>query len=179
MKDNIQNTVTYNEEDIKTLVWNEHIRKRPGMYIGKLGNGASADDGIYVLIKEILDNSVDEFAMGQGKNIELDIELDTNKVRIRDYGRGIPLGSLIDCVAKMNTGGKIDSQAFKKSVGMNGVGAKAVNAMSSYFFVQSFRENLTKKAEFSKGNLVKEYKTEAREEPSGTLIEFIPDKEIF
>ena len=179
MKDNIQNTVTYNEEDIKTLVWNEHIRKRPGMYIGKLGNGASADDGIYVLIKEILDNSVDEFAMGQGKNIELDIELDTNKVRIRDYGRGIPLGSLIDCVAKMNTGGKIDSQAFKKSVVMNGVGAKAVNAMSSYFFVQSFRENLTEKAEFSKGNLVKEYKTEAREEPSGTLIEFIPDKEIF
>ena len=149
------------------------------MYIGKLGNGASADDGIYVLVKEILDNSVDEFAMGQGKNIELDIEFDSGKVRVRDYGRGIPLGRLIDCVAKMNTGGKIDSQAFKKSVGMNGVGSKAVNAMSSYFFVQSFRDNQTKKAEFSKGEIVKEYKIEPSEEPNGTLIEFIPDREIF
>ena len=179
MEDIINNTVNYSEEDIKTLVWNEHIRKRPGMYIGKLGSGASADDGIYVLVKEILDNSVDEFAMGQGKNIELDIEFDTGKVRVRDYGRGIPLGRLIDCVAKMNTGGKIDSQAFKKSVGMNGVGSKAVNAMSSYFFVQSFRDGQTKKAEFSKGELIKEYKTEQSTEPSGTLIEFIPDREIF
>ncbi|MBR1774639.1 MAG: type IIA DNA topoisomerase subunit B [Bacteroidales bacterium] len=179
MEDTINNTVNYSEEDIKTLVWNEHIRKRPGMYIGKLGNGASADDGIYVLVKEILDNSVDEFAMGQGKNIELDIEFDSGKVRVRDYGRGIPLGRLIDCVAKMNTGGKIDSQAFKKSVGMNGVGSKAVNAMSSYFFVQSFRDNQTKKAEFSKGEIVKEYKIEPSEEPNGTLIEFIPDREIF
>lgn len=179
MEDTINNTVNYSEEDIKTLIWNEHIRKRPGMYIGKLGNGASADDGIYVLVKEILDNSVDEFAMGQGKNIELDIEFDSGKVRVRDYGRGIPLGRLIDCVAKMNTGGKIDSQAFKKSVGMNGVGSKAVNAMSSYFFVQSFRDNQTKKAEFSKGEIVKEYKIEPSEEPNGTLIEFIPDREIF
>ena len=179
MEDIINNTVNYSEEDIKTLVWNEHIRKRPGMYIGKLGSGASADDGIYVLVKEILDNSVDEFAMGQGKNIELDIEFDTGKVRVRDYGRGIPLGRLIDCVVKMNTGGKIDSQAFKKSVGMNGVGSKAVNAMSSYFFVQSFRDGQTKKAEFSKGELIKEYKTEQSTEPSGTLIEFIPDREIF
>ncbi|MGP1515383.1 MAG: DNA topoisomerase IV subunit B [Bacteroidales bacterium] len=171
--------VNYSEEDIKTLIWNEHIRKRPGMYIGKLGNGASADDGIYVLIKEVLDNSVDEFAMGQGKTIELDVEFDSGKVRVRDYGRGIPLGRVIDCVAKMNTGGKIDSQAFKKSVGMNGVGSKAVNAMSSYFLVQSFRDGQTKKAEFSKGELVKEYKIESSKEQSGTLIEFIPDKELF
>ena len=179
MEDIAKNTINYSEEDIKTLVWNEHIRKRPGMYIGKLGNGASADDGIYVLIKEIMDNSIDEFAMGQGKIIELDIEFDTGKVRVRDYGRGIPLGRLIDCVAKMNTGGKIDSQAFKKSVGMNGVGSKAVNAMSSYFFVQSFRDNQTKKAEFSKGEIIKEFPIENTQEPNGTLIEFVPDKELF
>ncbi|MBR1627350.1 MAG: type IIA DNA topoisomerase subunit B [Bacteroidales bacterium] len=179
MEDIAKNTINYSEEDIKTLVWNEHIRKRPGMYIGKLGNGASADDGIYVLIKEIMDNSIDEFAMGQGKVIELDIEFDTGKVRVRDYGRGIPLGRLIDCVAKMNTGGKIDSQAFKKSVGMNGVGSKAVNAMSSYFFVQSFRDNQTKKAEFSKGEIIKEFPIENTQEPNGTLIEFVPDKELF
>lgn len=179
MEDITKNSVNYSEEDIKTLVWNEHIRKRPGMYIGKLGNGASADDGIYILVKEIMDNSVDEFAMGQGKTIELDIDFAQGKVRVRDYGRGIPLGRVVDCVAKMNTGGKIDSEAFKKSVGMNGVGSKAVNALSSYFFVQSFREGQTKKAEFSKGELVKEYNIEKSEEESGTLIEFVPDRELF
>ena len=179
MEEEIRNTIEYSEQDIKTLVWNEHIRRRPGMYIGKLGNGASADDGIYVLIKEIIDNSIDEFAMGCGKNIDLDIDFESGKVRVRDYGRDIPLGSLVDCVAKMNTGGKIDSQAFKKSVGMNGVGSKAVNAMSSYFRAQSIREGKTKIAEFSKGELTKEYPIEDTEDKTGTIIEFIPDKEIF
>ncbi|MBP3253156.1 MAG: type IIA DNA topoisomerase subunit B [Bacteroidales bacterium] len=179
MEEQINNTANYNESDIRTLVWNEHIRKRPGMYIGKLGNGASADDGIYILVKEIVDNAVDEFAMGCGKTIEINIDFESGKVSVRDYGRGIPLGKLIDCVAKMNTGGKIDSEAFKKSVGMNGVGSKAVNAMSSYFFVRSIREGMTKCAEFSKGELIKESSTEPCSDASGTLIEFVPDKEIF
>ena len=131
-------SVLYNEDNIKSLDWQEHIRLRPGMYIGKLGDGSSQDDGIYVLLKEVIDNSIDEYVMGNGKNI--DIQIEHGKVKIRDYGRGIPLGKVIDCVSKINTGGKYDSKAFKKSVGLNGVGTKAVNALSSYFKVQSFRD---------------------------------------
>ena len=139
----------YTEDNIKSLDWKEHIRLRPGMYIGKLGDGSSRDDGIYILLKEVLDNCIDEYVMGFGKNIELAIE--DGKVRIRDYGRGIPLGKVIDCVSKINTGGKYDSKAFKKSVGLNGVGTKAVNALSTYFRVQSIRDNKTKVAEFERG----------------------------
>ena len=135
----------YSEDSIKSLDWKEHIRLRPGMYIGKLGDGASADDGIYVLVKEVIDNSIDEHMMGFGKKIEVTIS--ENKVIVRDYGRGIPLGKVIDCVSKINTGGKYDSGAFQKSVGLNGVGTKAVNALSSYFCVQSFRDGRTKKVE--------------------------------
>jgi topoisomerase-4 subunit B len=140
---------TYSEDNIRTLDWQEHIRLRPGMYIGKLGDGSSADDGIYILLKEILDNSIDEFRMRSGKRIE--IKLDDGKVTIRDFGRGIPLGKVVDAVSKMNTGGKYDSKAFKKSVGLNGVGTKAVNALSDYFRVRSFRDGKMKAAEFSRG----------------------------
>jgi topoisomerase-4 subunit B len=150
---------------------------RPGMYIGKLGDGSSADDGIYVLVKEILDNSIDEHMMGHGKKIEISIS--DNKVEIRDYGRGIPLGKVIDCVSKINTGGKYDSGAFQKSVGLNGVGTKAVNALSSYFCVQSFRDGKTKKAEFAKGELQKDFKEEKTDGRDGTLIIFEPDNSIF
>ncbi|HMT71937.1 MAG TPA: ATP-binding protein, partial [Saprospiraceae bacterium] len=143
------NPVLYNEDNIRSLDWQEHIRLRPGMYIGKLGDGSSQDDGIYVLLKEVIDNSIDEFVMGNGKNI--DIKIEGGKVSIRDYGRGIPLGKVIDCVSKINTGGKYDSKAFKKSVGLNGVGTKAVNALSSYFKVQSYRDGETKMAEFAEG----------------------------
>src|SRR6266567_4104123 len=143
----------YNEESIKSLDWREHIRLRPGMYIGKLGDGSSQDDGIYILVKEVIDNSIDEYVMGHGKNI--DIKITDHKVVVRDYGRGIPLGKVIDCVSKINTGGKYDSKAFQKSVGLNGVGTKAVNALSSYFKVQSFREGKTKIAEFERGLLKK------------------------
>ena len=136
MSENLQ--VNYSEENIRTLDWQEHIRLRPGMYIGKLGDGSSADDGIYILLKEIIDNSIDEFRMKSGKRIE--IKLDEGKVTIRDFGRGIPLGKVVDAVSKMNTGGKYDSKAFKKSVGLNGVGTKAVNALSDYFRVRSFRD---------------------------------------
>ncbi|MDD4544831.1 MAG: DNA topoisomerase IV subunit B [Bacteroidales bacterium] len=173
------NRANYNEDSIKSLEWNEHIRLRPGMYIGKLGDGASADDGIYILIKEIIDNSIDEFAMGFGRNIEIGIDFETNKVRIRDFGRGIPLGTVVDCVSKINTGAKYDSNVFQKSVGMNGVGSKAVNALSEYFRVQAIRKGKTKIAEFKNGDLFLEHKIEDTTLEEGTIIEFIPDKKIF
>jgi len=167
----------YTEDSIRSLEWNEHIRMRPGMYIGKLGDGTSQDDGIYVLIKEIIDNSIDEHVMGFGKNIELSINDRT--VVIRDYGRGIPLGKLADCVSKINTGAKYDSAVFKKTVGLNGVGSKAVNALSSYFKVQSVREQKTKIVEFQFGELIKEHPETVCEEKNGTFITFIPDEKIF
>src|SRR5690606_17901530 len=169
--------VNYSEDNIRSLDWKEHIRLRPGMYIGKLGDGSSSDDGIYILLKEIIDNSIDEFVMGNGRQIHVSIEDET--VQIRDYGRGIPLGKVFDCVAKPNTGAKYDSEAFKKSVGLNGIGTKAVNALSSYFRVQSIRENQTKIIEFSQGNETQDFKVEACDEKSGTIITFTPDKEIF
>lgn len=169
--------VKYDESNIKTLEWYEHIRMRPGMYIGKLGDGQSPDDGIYVLAKEVIDNSIDEFAMGAGKKIEITME--DHACKVRDYGRGIPLEKVIDCVSKMNTGGKYDSEAFQKSVGMNGVGTKAVNALSTTFVVRSIRDGKVKKAEFSKGILVKEHKIESTSEKNGTEIYFVPDNELF
>jgi topoisomerase-4 subunit B len=169
--------VKYNEDSIRTLEWNEHIRLRPGMYIGKLGDGSSADDGIYILLKETIDNCIDEFVMGNGRSI--DITIKDKSVRVRDYGRGIPLGKVVDVVSKINTGAKYDSEAFKKSVGLNGVGTKAVNALSSYFKVQSFRDDQTKAAEFSQGNLSKEEKIVASDSRKGTLVQFIPDEKIF
>lgn len=169
--------VKYDESNIKTLDWYEHIRMRPGMYIGKLGDGQSPDDGIYVLAKEVIDNSIDEFAMGAGKKIEITME--DHACRVRDYGRGIPLEKVIDCVSKMNTGGKYDSEAFQKSVGMNGVGTKAVNALSTTFVVRSIRDGRVKKAEFSKGILVKDYKIESTTEKNGTEIYFVPDNDLF
>ncbi len=173
------NRANYNDESIKSLKWNEHIRLRPGMYIGKLGDGASPDDGIYILIKEVIDNSIDEFSMGFGRNIDIDIDFETKKIRVRDYGRGIPLGKVVDCVSKINTGSKYDSLSFQKSVGMNGVGTKAVNALSSYFYVQSIRDKKSKDAEFSKGEVVKDNKIEISNLEDGTVIEFIPDGELF
>ncbi|MBK9542264.1 MAG: type IIA DNA topoisomerase subunit B [Bacteroidetes bacterium] len=167
----------YTEESIRSLDWKEHIRTRPGMYIGKLGDGASKDDGIYVLLKEVVDNCIDEHVMGYGKVI--DIQIKDGRVDIRDLGRGIPLGKVVECVSKINTGGKYDSKAFQKSVGLNGVGTKAVNALSSWFKVQSFREGRVKAAEFSKGNLVKDEKEKASDEKNGTLISFHPDESIF
>ncbi len=167
----------YSEENIRTLEWQEHIRLRPGMYIGKLGDGSSADDGIYILLKEIIDNSIDEFRMKSGKRIE--IKLDEKKVVIRDYGRGIPLGKMVDAVSKMNTGGKYDSKAFKKSVGLNGVGTKAVNALSDYFKVRSFRDGKMKMAEFSRGNITEEQNEVDSSDRNGTEITFIPDHDIF
>ena len=167
----------YTEDNIRSLEWREHIRMRPGMYIGKLGDGASQDDGIYVLIKEIVDNSIDEFVMGNGRIIDISIE--DKKVTIRDYGRGIPLGKVIDCVSKINTGAKYDSKVFKKAVGLNGVGSKAVNAMTSFFTTQSIRDGKTKKVEYSQGNLVKDSKEETTDEKNGTIVSFIPDSEIF
>ncbi|MEZ4798392.1 MAG: DNA topoisomerase IV subunit B [Flavobacteriales bacterium] len=171
-----QNT-QYTEDNIRSLEWHEHIRLRPGMYIGKLGDGSTSDDGIYVLLKEILDNSIDEFVMGNGKTIEVTIK--DGVVAVRDYGRGIPLGKVIDCVSKINTGGKYDSRAFKKSVGLNGVGTKAVNALSSYFKVESFREGQTKVAEFAQGNITKDYKAVKSTGKDGTAMTFIPDESIF
>ncbi|MFM6983289.1 MAG: DNA topoisomerase IV subunit B [Chitinophagaceae bacterium] len=167
----------YSEDSIRSLDWKEHIRLRPGMYIGKLGDGSSADDGIYVLVKEIVDNSIDEHMMGHGKKIEITIS--ENKVEVRDYGRGIPLGKVIDCVSKINTGGKYDAGAFQKSVGLNGVGTKAVNALSSKFSVQSFRDGKTKKAEFEKGELIVDHKETTTDEKNGTHIVFEPDNTIF
>ena len=168
--------VQYTEENIRSLDWKEHIRVRPGMYIGKLGDGSSADDGIYILLKEILDNSIDEFVMGAGKRIEIKIEDST--VHIRDYGRGIPLGKVVDVVSKMNTGGKYDTRAFKKSVGLNGVGTKAVNALSNFFKVTSVRDKKGKTAIFSAGELQEEF-TEETKERNGTKIAFTPDQSIF
>ena len=167
----------YGDDNIQTLEWQEHVRMRPGMYIGKLGDGSSADDGIYILLKEVIDNSIDEFVMGAGKQIEGRIE--ENKVSVRDFGRGIPLGKVVDVVSKMNTGGKYDSRAFKKSVGLNGVGTKAVNALSSYFYVASVRDGQRKSATFSLGVLQEESPLEASSEKRGTLVEFVPDGTIF
>ena len=166
----------YTEDSIRTLEWNEHIRERPGMYIGKLGDGNSPDDGIYVLVKEIIDNSIDEFVMGAGKQIIIDIE--DHSARVRDFGRGIPLGKVIDCVSKINTGGKYDSEAFQKSVGLNGVGTKAVNALSTKFIVKSFRDGRVKEAEFSMGKLVREEREKNTTEKNGTEIYFEPDASI-
>ncbi len=171
------NQVQYTEDNIRTLEWQEHIRQRPGMYIGKLGDGSSADDGIYILLKEIIDNSIDEFVMKSGKRIE--IRIDEGKALIRDYGRGIPLGKVVDAVSKMNTGGKYDSKAFKKSVGLNGVGTKAVNALSDYFKVRSFREGKVKEAAFSKGVITHDEPLKDSSDRGGTEISFIPDHEIF
>ncbi|WP_372754310.1 DNA topoisomerase IV subunit B [Labilibaculum sp.] len=170
-------TAKYSEDSIRTLDWKEHIRKRPGMYIGKLGDGSSHDDGIYILLKEVIDNSIDEFAMGVGKSIEVSISDRT--VTVRDFGRGIPLGKLIDVTSKMNTGAKYDSQVFKKSVGLNGVGIKAVNALSDQFIIESFREGEVKRAIFSRGNLIEENEVEASEEKNGVKIVFHPDEELF
>ena len=167
----------YTEASIKTLSSLEHIRLRPGMYIGRLGNGAHAEDGIYVLLKETIDNSIDEFTMGHGKKIE--IELNDRMVRVRDYGRGIPLGKLIDCVSIINTGAKYDSETFQKSVGLNGVGQKAVNALAFEYRAQAFRDGQTKLVEFEKGKLKKDGRVAKTEERNGTLIEFIPDEALF
>lgn len=171
------NPVNYSEDNIRTLDWQEHIRLRPGMYIGKLGDGSSADDGIYILLKEIIDNSIDEFVMKAGKRIE--IKMDEGKVTIRDFGRGIPLGKVVDAVSKMNTGGKYDSKAFKKSVGLNGVGTKAVNALSGFFRVKSVRDSRVKMAEFSRGVIKTDYPEADSSDRNGTEISFIPDEEIF
>lgn len=171
------NNFNYTEDNIRTLDWQEHVRQRPGMYIGKLGDGSSADDGIYILLKEIIDNSIDEFVMKSGKRIE--IKIDEGKAVIRDFGRGIPLGKVVDAVSKMNTGGKYDSKAFKKSVGLNGVGSKAVNALSDYFKVKSVREGRMKIAEFSKGVVTHNHDEADTSDRNGTEITFIPDHEIF
>jgi topoisomerase-4 subunit B len=167
----------YTEDNIRSLDWKEHIRMRPGMYIGKLGDGSSADDGIYILVKEVLDNSIDEYVMGAGKTIEISIQ--GNKVIVRDYGRGIPLGKVVDVVSKMNTGGKYDSKAFKKSVGLNGVGTKAVNALSSFFRVESSRDGKSAAAEFEQGNLTNQEFLEETSRRKGTKVSFIPDETIF
>ena len=167
----------YTEDNIKSLDWKQHIRMRPGMYIGKLGDGSGADDGVYILLKEVLDNSIDEFVMGSGKTIEVSIQ--NSKVIVRDYGRGIPLGKVVDVVSKMNTGGKYDTNAFKKSVGLNGVGTKAVNALSSYFRVESTRDGKSVSAEFEQGNLVNEEELDETSRRRGTKVTFIPDEVIF
>lgn len=171
------NLFEYNESSIRSLDWREHIRLRPGMYIGKLGDGSSKDDGIYVLVKEVVDNCIDEHMMGYGKTI--DVTITESKVVVRDYGRGIPLGKVVDVVSKINTGAKYDSGAFQKSVGLNGVGTKAVNALSNYFKVQAFREGQTKLAEFKKGVLVNDPKQTKTDEKNGTLVEFEPDETMF
>jgi topoisomerase-4 subunit B len=167
----------YTEEHVRSLDWREHIRTRPGMYIGKLGDGTQYDDGIYVLLKEVVDNAVDEFLMGAGRRVL--IQIDGPNVTVRDYGRGIPHGKLIECVAKINTGAKYDKGAFYRSVGLNGVGTKAVNALSEHFLVESYREGQVKRAEFKHGVLFKEYRPEPTKEPNGTLVRFSPDNEIF
>ena len=173
----IQQPTEYNDDDIKTLDWMEHIRRRPGMYIGKLGDGSYADDGIYVLLKEVLDNSIDEYMMGYGKSIEVTIEEGT--VAVRDYGRGVPLGKVVDVSSKMNTGAKYDSKAFKKSVGLNGVGIKAVNALSSYFLITSYRDGECKRVEYSKAIVTEESDIQPTGEANGTQVFFVPDREIF
>ena len=167
----------YTEDNIRSLDWKEHIRMRPGMYIGKLGDGSGADDGIYILLKEVLDNSIDEFVMGSGKTIEVSVQ--GQKVIVRDYGRGIPLGKVVDVVSKMNTGGKYDTKAFKKSVGLNGVGTKAVNALSAYFRVESTRDGKSASAEFEKGELTDQEFLEETSRRKGTKVSFVPDESIF
>ncbi len=169
--------VNYNEDNIRSLDWREHIRMRPGMYIGKLGDGSAPDDGIYVLLKEVLDNCIDEFVMGYGKEVTIDIK--DGIATIRDFGRGIPLGKVVDCVSKINTGGKYDSKAFKKSVGLNGVGTKAVNALSEYFLVEAVRDGKSKVAEFSQGIITKDHKVVKSKEPNGTKVQFKPDNSVF
>ena len=166
----------YTEDSIKSLDWKEHIRLRPGMYIGKLGDGSSPDDGIYILVKEIIDNSIDEFMMGNGRRIE--IKVTDHSVSVRDYGRGIPLGKVVDCVSKINTGGKYDSKAFQKSVGLNGVGTKAVNALSKYFRVESYRDKKEKVVEFERGEMQKNANIKKSTQETGTFFTFIPDEEI-
>ena len=169
--------ISYNEENIRSLDWKEHIRLRPGMYIGKLGDGSSFDDGVYILIKEVLDNCIDEFVMGHGKKVE--VTINGPRVEVRDYGRGVPLGKVIDVVSKINTGAKYDSKAFKKSVGLNGVGTKAVNALSSYFKIESVRDGQMKRAEFDRGVLRKDEKLVGSSEPNGTRVVFEPDEQMF
>jgi len=168
----------YNDDSIKSLDWKEHIRLRPGMYIGKLGDGSSPDDGIYVLIKEIMDNSIDEYIMGYGKTIEVTID-EKKMITVRDYGRGMPLGKVKVCVSQINTGAKYDSKVFKKSVGLNGIGCKAVNALSSYFRTQSVRDGKTKIVEYRRGKLVKDLEIADCNEKQGTIISFIPDEKLF
>ena len=177
MSETKQNLFDYTEDSIKSLDWREHIRLRPGMYIGKLGDGSSPDDGIYVLLKEVLDNCIDEHMMGYGRQVDILVEGKT--VTVRDFGRGIPLGKVVDVVSKINTGAKYDSKAFQKSVGLNGVGTKAVNALSSYFKVMAVRESKQKTAEFERGVLIKEYKESKTDETNGTLVTFIPDDTVF
>jgi len=172
-----KNLFDYTEDSIRSLDWREHIRLRPGMYIGKLGDGSSPDDGIYVLIKEVIDNCIDEHTMGYGKHV--DVTIDSKTITVRDFGRGIPLGKVVDVVSKINTGAKYDSKAFQKSVGLNGVGSKAVNALSNYFKVTAFREGKEKTAEFERGILIKEHKEGATKEENGTLVTFIPDEAVF
>ena len=174
---NLMAETQYTEDNIRSLDWKEHIRMRPGMYIGKLGDGSSPDDGIYILLKEVIDNCIDEFVMGAGKTIEVRIK--DKEVKVRDYGRGIPLGKVVDVVSKMNTGGKYDSRAFKKSVGLNGVGTKAVNALSAFFKVESVRDNQMKAAEFSLGELTNDVAVEETTKRKGTKVVFIPDESIF
>ena len=170
-------TPNYDEGSIRTLDWQEHIRKRPGMYIGKLGDGTASDDGIYVLLKEVMDNSVDEFMMGFGKKIE--VKVSNELVSVRDFGRGIPLGKLLDVASKMNTGAKYDSEVFKKSVGLNGVGIKAVNALSDSFVIKAFREGQVKEIAFSRGHVIEEKDLGKTDEPNGTMVAFVPDIDIF
>ena len=177
MADKERIEVDYNEDSIRSLDWKEHIRLRPGMYIGKLGDGSSADDGIYVLMKEVIDNCIDEHTMGYGRHV--DVKIDGKNITVRDYGRGIPLGKVVDVVSKINTGAKYDSKAFQKSVGLNGVGTKAVNALSDFFLVTAYREGKEKTAEFKKGVLIKEYKEAATTEDNGTFVSFVPDESIF
>jgi topoisomerase-4 subunit B len=167
----------YTEDNIRSLDWKEHIRLRPGMYIGKLGDGSAADDGVYILVKEVMDNCIDEFVMGNGRRIDLKVK--DGKVVVRDFGRGIPLGKVIDCVSQINTGGKYDSKAFKKSVGLNGVGTKAVNALSNHFMVYSVRDGKKKQAAFHRGNLVEDLDQMDTDEVNGTYVEFMPDDSIF
>lgn len=167
----------YTDDSVKSLSWDEHIRLRPGMYIGKLGDGSAADDGIYILVKEVVDNSIDEFVMGNGKRI--DVKVKDGKVIVRDYGRGIPLGKVIDCVSQINTGAKYDSKAFQRSVGLNGVGTKAVNALSDHFMVYSVRDGQKKQASFVRGALVEDLPVTKTDEPNGTYVEFVPDETIF
>ena len=167
----------YNEDSIRSLDWKEHIRLRPGMYIGKMGNGSSPDDGIYILLKEVIDNSIDEFVMGNGKTIEITVK--NNKVTVRDYGRGIPLGKVIDCVSKINTGAKYDSKVFKKSVGLNGVGTKAANALSSFFKIKSVRDGKSKLVEFERGTILNDEPIQDNSSRKGTKVTFVPDKKLF